>query len=249
MKQNTKENLFNGITILLAIILFVLFLILQNNSWKLVFGGAFFIISGIFEYILRKSKFSLFTSEILGIMSIITAVLLPKQVNIFILLFYFLIFLSILSLFYLYRKINNHFDKFGVEFIFRLSYLLIFIVVNLMGLVMIKSFMQYGFTNTISPIDYIFSIELAFIALFSLFLFLDNLIRMIRADKIMQVLFHKQYRSAYSFFISLVSLLLWGGYFYINRPENVLLTNLLIVLGLSFFTSLAITNSLKEFLE
>jgi hypothetical protein len=106
--------------------------------------------------------------------------------------------------------------------------------------------MQQNTYAHISWPDYIFLITVSFTSLFSFFLFFDNLIRLlINKIKILGI----EYSTYYSFCLSLCSVIIVGGFYYINNPNNEFLEKFLIIMGLAFFTSLAVSVGLKQLLE
>jgi len=252
MEKNRRDNLYSSLLIFGVVILFVLFYFFPNNNFKLIFGGSFLIILSIVELLRNKNKFFAIPA-LPGIFALIVAFLLPKYVNLFLLLFYFGFFIILILLFGFYVKRGDRFlaNQKVSELIFRSLYLILSLILTYVVFILIDSAINsYLSAELISKVDYALFIIILFTSLFSFYLFIDNVIRIFIAISGSSEIFPKiHYRAYYSFFLSLSFLIIVGGYYYINNQGNEVFQKLMIIMGLSFFTSLAITSSLRSLLS
>ncbi|VVB80484.1 Uncharacterised protein [uncultured archaeon] len=251
MEEATKKRIKIGYQIiisLLALVLLTYFLKSQNANLKLILGGSFLIVVGLVDLIFTKDRsFSSFFGIVSGIMAIFISYL-PKNPTLFLFVFYSVVFLMFLGYFYFYRKMGNNFPKLFIEILYRVANLLILGVASIVVILAIKSIMLFNFTN-LSLFDYVFIIQISIISMISLFLLIDNFMRLIVRPKISKILVGTIWKTHYSFFISLSFLLLIGGYYYVTGPQNPIFQQVLIVLGVAFFTAFSLSESLKSFLS
>ena len=253
MEKIEKDNLYSPLLIFGVIILFALFYFFPNNDFKLISGGSFLIALSIIELLRNKNKFLAIPALISGIFALIVAFLLPNYISFFLLLFYFGFFIIIIFLFGFYVKKGDRFQSNQkiAELFFRLLYLILAIMLISIIFILIDSALNsYLSAEIISKVDYALFIIILFTSLFSFYLFIDNIIRIVIAIMGSSEIFPKiYYRAYYSFFLSLSFLIIVGGYYYINNQGNEIFQKLMIIIGLAFFTSLIVTSSLRNLLN
>jgi len=247
-----KENIYNISLILGVAVLFYLFYLFPSNKFKLIVGGTSLIILAVVEALKFKSKTIFFSYLIPGTLSLIIAFLLPTYVNYFLILFYLALLVGILWLFKFYVKEGDKFNdkEKKLQIIFRTLYFILSIILSYIIFILINSIIpHYLYATTINWTEYILFIIILFTALFSFYLFIDNIIRIFVTLKGSSEIFPKvSYRAYHSFFLSLALLIIVGGYYYINNQNNEIFTKLMIIIGLAFVTSLVITVNLKNLL-
>jgi len=253
MDKKETRNRYSLLWLSLATFLVISFKIFSDNKLRLLLGGLFLIIYGITESLKERNiSYFLFTSSI-GIIAIVVALLLPKHINLFLILFYFLIFTLVIVSLYHYIKIGDKFKpKENIkEWIFRIVYFIISLIFISLVLTLIREIIPFYISaEDIDLTRYILFVIILFTSLFSFYLFIDNIFRIWIGIKGSSEIFPKVfYRAYYSFFLSLSSLILVGGYFYINNESNEIFQKLMITIVAAFFTSLIITSSLKHLLE
>ena len=253
IEERKRGNIWSLLLILGVTVLFFLFYIFPDNKFKLISGGSFLVLIAIVELLRIRNVIVFFSFLIPGTTALLIAFLLPKYINLFLVLFYLILLAGIILLFYFYVKVGDRFnnEQRKLQLAFRSLYLIISIILTYSIYILINSTIPYYFSvEAISWTDYILFIIAIFASLFSFYLLIDNLIRIFITISGSSEIFPKvSYRAYYSFFLSLSILILVGGKYYINNPSNELFKKLMIIIGLAFFTSLVITSSLRDLLK
>ncbi len=248
MKEKIKKELKEvpiqtWIILIISLILVAYFIFGEDNKIKLFTGGSFLLIHGIL-FSRKENKFAAVFEIISGFMALLTLIL-PKQPLFYLFIFYSLVLLMLLGFLYIHRKMRLYSIERGVKNIYRLSSILLFLLIGMIVIVMMNSVISFGFQRPLPIFDYILFIQIAFISIITFFLLFDNIILFIPSE-IRESFITKQYSAAHSFFLSLCLTILIGGYFYINTTDNLILQKIFIVLGVAFFTSLVISDTLKN---
>lgn len=246
LKKELKEVSYETQIFFIISLILIAYLIWGNNTnFKLVLGGTFFIFSGIFS--LKESRFTGISQIVAGVF--VLSFFYFSRNQIWLLIFLYTSLLGVLLGFlYIHRKISISYIGKGVEITYRLYYISTFIFMAYFAINVMKFVIGFEFEIPLSPWDYILIIELALISIISFFLLIDNVILLPFLSNIRQTLTQRPHSHAHSFFVSLCLIILIDGYFYVNSDSEIL-QRILIVLGAAFFTSLFISESLKNLLK
>lgn len=244
-----KENIYYIVLITAVVILFVLFHYFPSNKFKLISGGLFLIAIGIGNLLISKRGWTTYFEMGAGAIALLNGSLLPTYLDLLLLIFCMGILVVILGLLYIYKKRDDNFEDKTTEWLFRLGYMFLAAFLTLLAFTLIAEVMQQSIQKTISPYDYALFIIVSLISAPCFFLLFDNILRMIVMIMGSEIFPKVKYSSYYSFFLSLATIILIGGYFYLNNPSNENIARLMVVVGLAFFTSLAISNNLRELLK
>jgi len=250
-EKSGKERRGKGIpgkswaALIISFLILIYLIFGTNNNLKLLIGGLFLLGQGI--YFNKGNKFVGFLEFILGVVAF-SVIWLPKKPSWYLLLIYFTFSLVLGGLFYSHRKMRLSQRNKKVKTIYHLTSILLFLVIGIFVMVMVGSVMNFGFQGNLPLTDYLFVIMIVFISIITFFLLFDNFILLLPPE-FRDNLIGKKYSASHSFFLSLCLTILIGGFFYINSTNNPILQKTLIVLGLAFFTSLVISDTLKNFFK
>lgn len=228
--------------LLIALVLVAYFVWGKNALMKLVVGGIFLILHGC--SLASTNRISAGFEIFAGIMAVITAAL-PKQPLWYLVIFYTLILGVLCGFLYLYRLTNAAARRHRFEWIYRLTVIISASYFAILVILMMKGAIPFAFQIPMQLTDYIFLIQLSFISLITFFIFADNLLLLVPTN-VRKTIISQDHSAYHSFFLSLCLTILIGGYYYINSTDNLVLQKILLVLGAAFFTSLVITDALKN---
>ena len=255
MKEPTKEAIIPYVVSFIGIIVLVFTTYLKwSNMTKLLVGGALLIIEGLYELCIKRQQIYLIF-PFLGITSLIVAFLIPNNLMVFLLCFYFMVFVATLLFAHNYKKKGDKYEKKDrpKEILFRISYFIgSFLAATLFWKVVRAVIKEISTPNfALSWIYYVLAIMSFIILLFWLCIWIDSLLQLIKVIRHSKPFLNKVYYSAYySIAIGIcISVLLIGYYYISSSTGEEMFRRFAVIIGLAFFTSVVVANSLRELIK
>lgn len=246
-----KDELYDLISIIGVTIVLAFFIFFSEAKTRLLIGGIFLIVCALGDWLMRRRKFSFWLKLVPGLIGLFVLILLPKYVNLFLFFFYFGFLIGLVFLLYFCKRKGDTLEDNALEKLFRWLHIIISVPLSIISFVLIKGliiwFTQPNIIGT-SWLDYLFFMIASLISFSSFFLFWENVLRLLIIGRSSKIFGKINYSIIHSFFLSLCTIIIVGGYYYINYPHSELLDSLIKIIGL-IFTVLTVSISLREFLR